>query len=317
VSNRPSLIPKTRSWGLGIAALTAVISGFAIFVNSYGVKAWSSSGTTSTAYTGAKNLIAAVVLLGAVGMLSARKSEDGLTRPRNGAQWLGLGVVGVLGGGVAFLLFFEGLTRAVSTQAALIHKSLLIWVGVLAVLFLREKVGGWHVAALGLLVGGQLVLAGGVTDLALGSGELMILAATLIWSIEVVVAKRLLADLSPLTVGTARMGIGVIVLVGWGLATGAFAGLADLGWSQWGWAAATGLILSGYVSTWCFALARAPAVDVTAVLVLSVVITAALQSATQGVALVDKAWGLGLVTVGAVLVLIRGAMANRRTMLPQ
>jgi drug/metabolite transporter (DMT)-like permease len=317
VSIRPSLVPKTRTWGLGLASLTAIISGFAIFINSYGVKAWSASGATSTAYTGAKNLVAALVLVAGVMILSARRSEDGLTRPANRAQWFGLGVVGVLGGGVAFLLFFEGLTRAISTQAALIHKSLLIWVGVLAVLFLREKLGGWHVAALGLLVAGQLVLAGGVTDLALGSGELMILAATLIWSIEVVVAKRLLTELSPLTVGTARMGIGVAVLVAWGFATGAFAGLADLGWSQWGWAAVTGLVLSGYVGTWLFALARAPAVDVTAVLVLSVVITAALQSASQGAGIVDEAWGLGLVTIGAALVLIRGVVANRRAPLPQ
>ncbi|MGB8360831.1 MAG: DMT family transporter [Acidimicrobiia bacterium] len=317
MSKRPSLIPKTRVWGLWMASLTAIISGVAIFVNSYGVKAWSSSGATSTAYTGAKNLIAAVVLLGALTLFSKRRSEDGITRPRDRAQWLGLGVVGVLGGGVAFLLFFEGLARAVSTQAALIHKSLLIWVGILAVLFLREKLGVWHVAALGLLVGGQLMLAGGVNDLSLGSGEVMILAATLIWSIEVIVAKKLLRDLSPLTLGSARMGIGFVVLAGWGLVTGAFSGLGALGWTEWGWAAATGLILSGYVGTWFFALARAPAVDVTAVLVLSVVITAALQSAATGVAAIDGAWGLGLVAAGAALVLIRTMMGNRRTAVPQ
>lgn len=317
MSKRPSLIPKTRVWGLGMASLTAIISGFAIFVNSYGVKAWSSSGVTSTAYTVAKNLIAALLLLGALSLFSARKSEDGLTRPRSRAQWLGLGIVGVLGGGVAFLLFFEGLARAVSTQAALIHKSLLIWVGILAVLFLREKLGLWHVAALGLLVGGQLMLAGGVTDLSLGSGEVMILAATLIWSFEVIVAKKLLQGLSPLTVGSARMGIGFVVLVGWGLMTGAFSGIGALGWSGWGWAAATGLILSGYVGTWLFALARAPAVDVTAVLVLSVVITAALQSAVTGVTAIEGAWGLGLVTAGAALVLIRTMGGSRRAAVPQ
>ena len=317
MSKRPSLVPKTRAWGLGMASLTAIISGVAIFVNSYGVKAWSSSGATSTAYTGAKNVIAALLLLSALTFFSARRSEDGLTLPRSRSQWLGLAVVGVLGGGVAFLLFFEGLARAVSTQAALIHKSLLIWVGILAVLFLREKLSAWHVAALGLLVGGQLMLAGGVTDLALGSGELMILAATLMWAIEVIAAKKLLRDLSPLTVGSARMGIGFVVLIGWGLATGAFSGLGALGWSEWGWAAATGLILSGYVGTWFFALARAPAIDVTAVLVLSVVITAALQSAVTGVGAIDGAWGLGLVTAGAALVLIRAMVGSRRTAVPQ
>lgn len=317
MSKQPSIVPKTRAWGLGMASMTAVISGVAIFVNGYGVKAWSAAGATSAAYTGVKNLVAVLVLGGLVALLSLRKSEDGLTRPTTRSQWLGLAFVGVLGGGVPFLLFFEGLSRAVSSQAALIHKSLLIWVGVLAVVFLREKLRPIHVAALGLLVGGQLVIAGGVTDLALGSGEFMILGATLLWSFEVVVAKRLLDGLSPLTVGTARMGVGVVVLIAWGFASGGFAGLAGLGWSQWSWALITGVILSGYVGTWFFALARAPALDVTAVLVFSIVVTALLQAAAQGAAIADKGWGLGLVTFGAALMVIRGAQANRRRALTQ
>lgn len=317
MSKQPSIVPKTRAWGLGMATMTALISGVAIFVNGYGVKAWSAAGATSAAYTGAKNLVAALLLAGVVGLLSLRRSEDGLTRPTTRSQWLGLAFVGVLGGGVPFLLFFEGLSRAVSTQAALIHKSLLIWVGVLAVVFLREKLRAVHVAALGLLVGGQLVIAGGVTDVALGSGEFMILGATLLWSFEVVVAKRLLDGLSPLTVGTTRMGVGVVVLIAWGLASGGFAGLAGLSWSQWSWALITGVILSGYVGTWFFALARAPALDVTAVLVFSIVITASLQAAAQGAAIADKGWGLGLVTFGAGLMVIRGVLANRRRALTQ
>jgi len=53
-----------------------------------------------------------------------------------------------------------------------------------------------------------------------GAAEAMILAATLLWAVEVVVAKRLLADLPPLTVGLGRMGLGVVVLLGWLAATG-------------------------------------------------------------------------------------------------
>lgn len=96
--------------------------------------------------------------------------------------------MGLVGGSVPFLLFFEGLSRATSTQAAFIHKSLLVWVVILAIILLKERLGIAHVAALGLLVWGQISLAGGITDLGMGSGELMVLAATLMWSVEVIVA---------------------------------------------------------------------------------------------------------------------------------
>jgi hypothetical protein len=52
------------------------------------------------------------------------------------------------------------------------------------------------------------------------------------------------------------------------------------------------------VSTWFAALARAGAVDVTAVLVLGAVITAFIRTGFQGVALPSLV-GLGLVVVGA------------------
>ena len=55
------------------------------------------------------------------------------------AQWLGLLGVGVIGGSVPFVLFFEGLARAEATQAAFIQKTLVVWVALLAVPLLRER----------------------------------------------------------------------------------------------------------------------------------------------------------------------------------
>ena len=40
----------------------------------------------------------------------------------------------------------------------------------------------------------------------------MILAATLLWAVEVIVAKKLLADLDFRLLGAARMALGTIVL---------------------------------------------------------------------------------------------------------
>lgn len=227
--------------------------------------------------------------------------------PSRRSQWLGLVTVGLIGGSIPFLLFFEGLARASSSQAAFLHKTLLIWVVILAVPILKERLSVGHLAALALLIIGQVTLTGGITDLAMGSGELMVLIATLMWSVEVVVAKKLLSEMSSLTVGTARMALGAVVLVGYGLATGAFAGIGAIGLEQLGWALVTGLVLSGYVATWYSALARAQAIDVTAVLVFGAVMTATLRAGFEGAALAPEGIGLVLVAAGTCLMLLRAS----------
>jgi drug/metabolite transporter (DMT)-like permease len=290
-------IPRTRAWGLGLAVASAVVSGVAVFTNSYGLKAFGDP----TLYTTAKNLVAAMVLAALLVIVTRRRSKEGFTAPRGHVQWARLVAVAIIGGSVPFVLFFEGLARASSTQAAFIQKSLVVWVALLAIPFLRERVGPWHVAAIALLVWGQGVLGGGVRGIGFGSGEAMILIATLMWSVEIVVAKKLLGSLSALTVGTARMAFGVVVLIGYTFATMRLTDLTSISVRQWSWALLTGLILAGYVATWYSALARARAVDVTAVLVFGAIITALLQAGVQGVALAPQAFGLAVVAAGSAV----------------
>jgi drug/metabolite transporter (DMT)-like permease len=286
----------TRRTGLLLALGTACISGLAIFLNSYGVKAFGDAST----YTTAKNVVAALVLVLLTGAMSVRRPGTVLTRPSRPRQWAGLTIVGVFGGAVAFLLFFEGLARASSTDAAFLHKTLLVWVALLALPLLGERLGAIHVAAIALLVVGQIGLAGGVTTI-FGQGQLMVLGATLIWAAEVVVAKKLLTDLSSWTVGLTRMGVGSVVLIAWTLVRGKGGALTALTGEQWMWVLLTGVILAGYVSTWFAALSRAPAVDVTAVLVVGAVITALLAAVVKGSPLVPQLGWLALVLVGAAL----------------
>lgn len=295
-----------RAWGTTIALGAAIVSGVAVFVNGYGVQAKAFG--NASAYTTAKNLVAAVLLGIVLTAVTARRSAEGFTHPRGRAQWAGLACIGAIGGGIPFILFFEGLARASSTHAAFMQKTLVVWVALLAVPLLKERVGIFHVAAIGLLVGGVVTLDGGLAGFRLGSGEVMIAVATILWSLEVILAKRLLATLSPLTIGTARMGIGLLVLVGWTAISGSWHGLADAGARDWGWALGTGAILTVYVVTWFSALARAQAVDVTAVLVLGAVITALLKTGVQGVEIRPHTLGLALITVGAALVV---AIARR------
>ena len=239
-------------------------------------------------------------------MATRARSDEGLTRPRTGAQWAGLLVVAVIGGSVPFLLFFEGLARASSPQAAFLHKTLLIWVALLAWPFLRERIGPVHVVAIGLLLGGQALLQGGIGEVGVGNGEAMILGATLLWSIEVIVAKRLLGSLSSLTVGTTRMALGCVVLLAYLAVTGGIDDLLAVSASQWAWAALTGGLLAAYVATWYLALARARAIDVTTVLVFGAVVTALLSMGVQGTE--PQAAALALLVLGTAIV----AVAARR-----
>ncbi|SDP19097.1 Uncharacterized membrane protein [Nakamurella panacisegetis] len=292
---RRTLLPRTRRAGLMLALVTAVISGIAIFLNAYGVKAIGNA----TVYTTAKNAVAAAVLCGvAVGGRGRGVTVD---RPRGPRQWWRLLAVGVIGGSVPFVLFFEGLARASSNQAAFLNKTLVLWVAVLAAAVLKERLQVWHWIAIGLLLVGQAGLSGGFTA-SMSSGELMILAATLLWAVEVVVAKRLLGSLTSWTIGLARMGFGSVVLIGWVLATGSGRVLLTMDTSQWGWVLLTGVILAGYVATWFAALARAKAVDVTAVLVLAALITAALNAVVHRAPLGPQLGWLLVVAAGGALV---------------
>jgi drug/metabolite transporter (DMT)-like permease len=195
-------LPATRRTGILLAAGTAVISGVAVFINGYGVRAWSGTSDSAT-YTTFKNATAALVLL-VVGVAAARCGGFRVLDPAVvRGRWLSLAAISVIGGSLPFPLFFEGLTRASSGDAAFIHKTLVVWVALLAVTLLRERIGPAHVVAIAILVAGQAALSG-LGRIEFGSGEWMILAATLLWSIETVIAKRVLSAVPSVTVGTAR-----------------------------------------------------------------------------------------------------------------
>jgi drug/metabolite transporter (DMT)-like permease len=289
-----------------IAGATALISGVSIFVNSYGVHSFHDAAV----YTTAKNLVAAVLLVGVVGLLRMGRpahvasSDPGasLTGSRRWTHWLGVAYVGVVGGGVAFVLFFDGLARTTPEPAAFLRDTMVVWVALLAFPCLGERLSPWNLAAIVLLVGGQVAVTGGVGHLVVGQGEVLVLGATVLWAVETVVAKRLLGSTRPVTLGVTRMGIGVVVLVASLAVTGRFGVLAGLDARQFGWALLTGGLLAAYVGTWMVALSRGRAVDVTSVLAASVVVTSLLQLAAGHAGSVPEAIGLVLVVLGTVAV---------------
>jgi drug/metabolite transporter (DMT)-like permease len=298
--------------GLYIAGATALISGVSVFVSSYGVHDFSSPAL----YTTAKNLVATIVLIAGVlvfatiGRASSSVpqpiSQRDTTQRARILRTVGYLYVGVVGGGVAFVLFFDGLARTAATPAAFLHDTLVIFVGVLAWPALKERVSVFNCVAIGLLVIGAVAISGGVGHLSFGGGPHLVLGATVLWAIETVIAKTLLNGTSPSRLALIRMGVGALVLIGDLAITGHLAGLASLDRAQFGWALITGLLLAAYVATWFTALARARAIDVTSVLVASVAVTSLLQ-ATAGHAVSAPAYvGVGLIAAGIV------ALASRR-----
>jgi drug/metabolite transporter (DMT)-like permease len=284
----------TRSAGIALALVTACISGVSIWLNGRAVKHFSDA----TVYTTAKNAVAGVLLLVLVLTLgsSGRASLPSIARRR----WPALLAVAVIGGSIPFVLFFEGLKRSEATQSAFIQKTLVVWVALLAVPLLRERFRWPHALAIACLMGGQAWLAGKLGTVSFGQGEAMILGATLLWSVEIVFVKHLLDSVPPRVMAAARMALGTVLLLCWLALTGKLDDLAALSALQWRWALLTGLLLTGYVATWFAALARAQAIDVTAVLVFGAVVTAILSGVVDGAAI--GVGGTILVALGSGLV---------------
>jgi drug/metabolite transporter (DMT)-like permease len=289
--------------GLALAFMTALISGLAIYVNSYAAKEFPSP----TLFTTLKNSIVGLALLALVARPSAVREVRALSAPRRA----GLLSLAVVGGSVPFVLFFEGLTRVTSGNAAFLHKTLFIWVAVLAVVFLRERIGRAQLGALALLVLAQYLL-GGPGDLRLDGGSAMVFAGAFLWAVEAVVAKRVLEGIGSNVAATSRMALGAVLLIVYLAARGELGDVAELGGTQWAWLLATGMILFGYVTTWYAALQRAPATAVTCVLTIGAPITAALDAlAGRGLPDGDQLVGYAVLVIAVAVLAVLARAASR------
>lgn len=262
-----------RQKGVLWALTTALVSGVSVYVNKFGVAQVSDP----FIYTTVKNSVVVIGFLAAFGLLAGRRE----LRAFNRRQWLGWLTLGLIGGGVPFLLFFQGLAVASAPSAALIHKTLFIWVALLGVPLLGEALGGWQIGGLAVLMLGQYLLQP-PTSWGWGSSETLILIATFMWSVETIVAKRLLAGVSAHTAALGRMGIGALVMWGFLGLSGNASSALTLSGLQWLWVVIAAAFLIAYTWTWYAALKAAPATLVTTILTLGALITVLLTALLEG-----------------------------------
>ncbi|MEK7631906.1 MAG: DMT family transporter [Patescibacteria group bacterium] len=294
------MTPTLRT-GILLALGTAAISGVSNFVAKVSVTVVKNP----TVFTFLKNAIVGLLIIGLVVLFVQWKELRELKR----TDWYKLVAIAVIGGSVPFLLFFNGLTHTTAVHASVIHKTLFVWVAILAWFSLKEKFSYWHGAAIVLLLGGTFAL-GGMNNFHFGKGEWMVLAATLLWAVENVIAKKALAKLSTLTVVAARMFLGSIVLLGVVIAQGKLSLVSTLDFTQWGWVVLPSLLLFGYVLTWYSALKRAPASLVASLLVPATFITALLSGTFHKAPMTGKQWLSGALVIAGVALFI---WATRRT----
>lgn len=267
--------------GIKFAVLTTIISGISIFVNKFAVSAIK----PPLVFTMSKNIMVGLLIL-AIIIVSKRWQ---LVKKLRKNEVKNLLLIGLIGGSIPFYLFFEGLSQTSAINSNLIHKSLVFWVTLLSIKFLKEKLSFKQILAVLILFSSNLII-GGFEGFEFNKGELMILAATLFWAVENIIAKKTLKTVDPDIVTGARMGLGSLVLFVLALIKyPGFVGKINLDGTQLFWLIFTCITLLGYVMTWYRALKYEKASTVTAILVGATIVTNLLSAI-----FISKTWTMDM-----------------------
>lgn len=284
---------KNRTIGLLLVLSTAVISGFSIFINKYGVKE-----TNPYVFTFVKNLIAALPFLFlAIPAYREIKKLD----VKNKILLL---MIAVVGGSIPFLLFFKGLSMANAANASFIQKTMFLYIALFGVYFLKEKLNWISAVGVSALMIGSLMFFK-VQPGKLGIGELYILLATLFWAGELLISKKLLRDISANLIIFSRMFLGSILIFIYLLFSHQAPLLLKLNSHQWTWLLIGGAMLFGYVLTFYHGLKRVSATEATAILTIGAPITALLTLGVQNKPLLpNQPLAILIVVIGIILIIL-------------
>lgn len=258
--------------GYLLVFLTAVISGFSIFINKFSV-----SVINPYIFTGLKNLAVAVFLTSCLFLLKDFKALKSLSRK----DWLLLVAIGLIGGSAPFLLFFKGLSLTSAAFGSFIHKTMFLYIILGASLFLKEKINKEFLIGALLLFLGSIILLKTIPH-SLGRGDLFIFLATLFWACENIISKHALKKLSGLTVAWGRMFFGSILILMFLSATHQAPLILNLNQSQIIWVLITSILLFGYVMSWYSGLKYVPVSQAACILLLGSPLTTFLFLISSG-----------------------------------
>ncbi len=281
--------------------LTALISGVAVYYNSTAVR-----GVDATSFAMAKNLLATVALLGIAAIGTQLKQFQSFSRQ----QWLQLLAIAVIGGSIPFALFFGGLSMAANgAGASFIYRLLFIFSAILALAFLREKPNWKTAGGVGLILLANLLLLLNFKSFAIGTGELMVLAATLMWSAENILLKKALNWITPDALAAARLGIGGMILLA-AMAVIAPASVASVAALPLLPLILSALLILGFTMTYYRGLAGTSVSEATAILTLGGLVSALLPILLNN-RLPGVIEGLSLALIGLGVAIILATASKR------
>ena len=278
--------------GYYLVLSTAFISGFSIFINKFGV-----SVINPYIFTFLKNVVVALFLCSII--FTAKNFS--LLKSIKKKQWGWLALIGIIGGGIPFLLFFKGLSLTSAAGASFIHKTMFIWIFILAAIFLKEMIKKEYILAGALLLAGNFLLLK-ISSVTFDRGVLLVFLATIFWAAENVISKYILKDLSPRVVMWARMFFGSLVILFFLIFTGQAALIAQVNLEQLSWSMITGIILLGYVATWYTGLKYIKVSEAAVILMLGSPITTLLTAVFSNPVSPKEYGGSALVILGVLIV---------------
>ncbi|MBU0530073.1 MAG: EamA family transporter [Candidatus Aenigmatarchaeota archaeon] len=287
-------------YGTLLAVCTAIISGVAIFANKIFIV-----DMDPTIFTAVRAIFIGIIFF----VISSVQVKFDYKKFKK-IPWKYLLVIGIIGGGVAFLMFFTGLKFTTGGRAAFLHKTLPLYTTLLAFVFLKERITQKQLTALIFMFIGTIVLYSAVitpTEMWLnpGLGDLLIIGATIFWGIENVVAKKaMMLKESNLVVGFGRMFFGALILFGVVLLTGKLDLLFTLQPHQTANLLISTAILFGFVLTYYWSLKYINVSKASSILLLAPVITLLLGVGFLGEpAPAVQLAGSAIILIGAYLIL--------------
>ena len=185
--------------------LTAIIWG-----SNYSVIKFVLQEVPSRAFNGLRLLIASSVFL----LVIASSRRDHVRR-LTGRDWAVVVLLGVVGQFLYQILFIEGLERTSVMNASIIIACTPAAVSIASAAVGHERLplGHWLGTALSFLGVSLIVRGGAATGASSPSGDLMMMACVLCWTVYTVAGRPLLKTYSPLVITGLSMSIGTAIFL--------------------------------------------------------------------------------------------------------
>ena len=275
--------------GTLLVLLTALGSGVSIVFNKFFVQR-----IDPTLFTALRAFFIGVLFL-IITKFTSQKSKT----PFKKIIWIGL-----IGGGLAFLLFFNGLKLTTSGRAAFIHKTLPIWASLMAYFFLREKINKKQILALLIAILGFSIMEFENISTSIKIGDFLTLTATLLWALENTLSKKFMNQgESNWRITFIRMFFGSLFLFSVVGLQGKLPLIFELSLSHWGYILFSTIMLTWYVFTWYWGLKYINLSKATSILLISPIIAVYLARIFLGETVsVMQAIGSFLILIGAFFI---------------